>query len=472
MSLACIGSAGLLETDDGAPDCRCIDRAISILGDKGHRPRRVETVHLLTPTLRRRRLSMDFHWESDEAFGNDMHRLLPLLVLPKGLLFDLDVSVDGERARVATRFTDAKIASATVIRAAQRLSGDGSLPPQGARDLIEEICRDFPDTEGSAAKAVRDLGIDGIVQEFHTVHFCKLDDASKRWWLEASQHADWRRLVETFADRFIMTIEIPGDAPAPRSVKIDRLEAASESEDPWMAAMMSDPILFNYTTVKFFDAGRCRSEHFRVTAPEGIYFSDPLLDVPRGVGFMDQSSGDRLVFYSNELPRGDVTAGGALWPTREDFVTPALFISTFALFVLIAGSVAQAILLWLGGFDVVDHLAGQADAVVALFFIAPSVALAFSSGTGMGALRWNLTRAWRGRAIRATMAVAPASLTLVLDSAYTRGYWAAIEWGVLALWSFFFWSALVIRWRQSQAAEAEAKLLADRRITYDLPEPE
>lgn len=463
--------------------------------------RRVELLSLLSPTLRERRVSLLVSPRGSKSAaehvagcaGDHEDVYLPFMIVPKALGFDLDASVDEERAVVVSRSIDSVIAAMHLVDLALT-SSNGALaqPGEGVVRFLQEICESFPDQEGTACRKVSLRGAQSLFHPTMAREVARLDRAEIRWVATALDSPAWSSELELFARCYVLVYEVRKAREA-RLLKLRALENAQMSRDNKREEDAFEEYPYPRTTARFFDMSRSASTHLRIAAPEQMFIADAILRSKDGLrmsSVVDQSSTDRLVFYGSNMQSGDSVAEFYLMPETRDFITPAKFISIVSFYAMLTVAVVQFVCAvrehrllyqlgmhhtwgWLstGQYDLVDHVSSEAEAALALVMLLPSALLSQLLLLSQDRLRWNSMRGYRIPAVISTLPLIVLSVLTIADFPSYKGYGAAIVWLMAAC------VTLVCRngWMRGFEAHISStylisRLQSDFRFTSPVPE--
>lgn len=386
-----------------------------ILTDRDVVRRRIEVIRFESAVLRERKISLDVSmrnvWrcygmspDSSVAIRPNLLRV-PLLFQPKSLIFDFDLLVNGRHAPVEARFDDASLAT-TILVALGYEDTCGQRAPAGAQEFLRELCLGLPSEppEASLADRVMQFGLASVLES----DAVGLDDSSRAWLLVASNSRRWVALAERLASEYLVVASLPASRDDACLVKLRRLESRADSDAPDFAEEVEPPA--TPVTVRIFGAGRARSEHFRVVAPSGMFFAAgylfPVDDAPL-FRYYDQQAFDRLVFYTNSAPDGELVVSASLYPVRRDFVTPARILTVVGFGILLAGTISGF------GNNELEKLSGAVEALAALSLFTPSAVLAYLLKPDDHEIKWIALRTWRRWAFSALLPLGVAVATLL-----------------------------------------------------------
>lgn len=367
------GPAGADVTEVSLPSPSLADVHRQIFFDRSTITRRVESVSFLPGVVRERRISLDV----DMALVLDVYRRaqvpvgdtvdVPLILQPKGLIFDFDISVDGHKSSAPARDLDSAITTDILLSLGESVLC-GEQAPAEARALVNRICYAFREQD-KFCEAVCSIGLANALGASDLG--ASPSDSARDWLLRAADSVRWGETLELAASNYLVVQRLPATS---RSVviKLRIVENAEEVPDADTTAIAATAPTIPLA-VTFTGTGLARSEHFRIAAPPGMFFAAGLL-LPRDEAnfrYISESAIDRQVYYTNLAPTTGLTAVAMVAPNKRNFVAPASII-TVAMFVFLA----------IGAFsgwyrDELTKLNASVEAIATIGFFVPGVAIAY-----------------------------------------------------------------------------------------------
>jgi hypothetical protein len=377
--------------------------------------RRVETVRLVASNVNERTTSVDLDLQNARELCSSVGVSLDCAVislLPKSLIYDFDLR---DAASTAVSALDRQVDSRAsmcllVALATSRKEGLPGLPlPSGEvwRCLYEHVYK-FPAIDTTPRNLAFALNIGS-----------ELQGADAAWWRTACLTSDWRDWLLRLGDMFMLMARV-GPAVDNCIYKFRRRSGRDPIRNHRIRQIMNGRTAPNRPlAIRLYDIGHAQSEHIHVIAPEGTFLSGGL---PAGRPSKDstyrrRSSRHELVFYTRDAKIGNLLLLANLWPEARGFVTPLRFISWYSTALLFVASAAQ-------GAGIARHISHSADALFALLFFAPSIALGYLYRPNEeNEIRWRLLVPARDYAGLTVISSLVACFSMLLPSS-GAGRWA------------------------------------------------
>lgn len=366
--------------------------------------RRVETVTHLDAQRIERRTTLDIDCAClrdlarDAGGGNATTLLVPIALLPKGLLLDIDVR-DKTGAVVPVSVSDRDSSAATALMLARLAEIPGVDPaqlnpaiPQKLYDIASAMPKDDEDDEDGASdwSALTEAhGDDVLVDLWRIDPSLTVSDADVEQWRDLFEDGEFSGLVLTFSLQYMLmsTIDVRDNDVC--TIKLRHVEVSELDSNNTLAERLG--LSAFYYLIDAPAVGRAAREHLRVVAPPGTFLqSVTLVDlsvdvesqykhlVPAfGAGrFQSRVTPERAVIYSKGLPEGSYSVMVALRPALGGFVRPAIFSVGASLLLIVGGLWEEASrgVLTSGRFSI--------EAAVAILLIFPSLSTAYIAGEG------------------------------------------------------------------------------------------
>ncbi|CAB4735097.1 unannotated protein [freshwater metagenome] len=411
--------------------------------------RRVETVTILSTSLRERRVSVDIDVTEvsrrARECGLDVEQpvCVPVSLLPKGLIFDFDARGNGgEPVSLANRAVDSEVAALLVVESAVHADPSLDEPPTSIGEILFMVTHSFPDED-----LIKGLGgADGtrVLENLSDYFGIPVDASDQSWWLQAWQQPQFSRDLRHFADHFVslVLLDLQGSS---QILKLRRLEQGSDSSRV-LAGDQVDPSDFSLAA---YDVGRAASDHLRVVAPPGTFFTDAWLVrlTPGVLTYSERTALDRLAFYTHGVEPGAHFVYAKLWPQRGGFMRPAKYLSGYGAAVLILGALAE----WWSS-ERWDHtrgflwqLSGVSDAAATLALTLPTILVAYIVRDGEHDVRSRLLARWRALALLSLVPLWCATITLLIDRENLLYWTLGVEWVALGLIALIIHAAIQIQ---------------------------
>jgi len=190
--------------------------------------------------------------------------VVPLALLPKTLLLDLDISDATDRAlSLVVSDHDATAAQAAILCLIGSHGVDVSTFSQDLLDNVYRICHTHPSTQD-----LRELTTGGHVPLWRLDPGSSADAAL---WEDLFHYPRFVEILETFTRSYMPMVSIPTGGGL-RLIKYRHLERQVPPQKQALRARLS---LDAYTQIYQTPAvGRCGREHLRFEAPEGLFLED------------------------------------------------------------------------------------------------------------------------------------------------------------------------------------------------------
>jgi hypothetical protein len=334
--------------------------------------------------------------------------LYPVCFLPKTLHYDFSLTVDGKAAPLVNRAVDTRIAVDVLVELGAS-HNQGERPPRIVLAVLEEIVAAFP--WSSDAERLRSPLARSVVEEGAEAGMIDPEVAATTWWRNAVADPAWSRLVTELAHNFILLVPLEATASGMSVVKVKSVEPLEPEGDQFLPLAEADGRLNFPVQVAFHGCGRAMSEHFRIAAPERMFFSGDLFSHV-DVNHWRRESKNAVVYYSDCLPQEQVTILAILSPEQRSFAVPAGVIPIVSTAALVLGKLFP---------DVLHQLSGRSTAVSATVLFLPSAALAYINKSDDHAMRWHALRFVRRLAWFSISPLLAAFFLLTPDSAVWPG---------------------------------------------------
>lgn len=433
--------------------------------------RRVESVSVLDDTFLERVTS--FTIDASAVHGL-VHRkrkrgeqstayYVPLSLLPKGLLLDFDVRAeDGCALPLAGRAVDS-MASARILAKHARPAGP---VPRSAKLALFRLAYDFPPTMTSPVPKEVFLRLDSDARSL-------LNGQGLAWWNRAVRIDAFCSGVIEFGTNFLALVPLRLEHGPQVVVKMRRLEEQSKSvlphlqrQTPWWRNRPGRSLL-----VPVHEIGRAKSEHIKLTAPSGTFFSDPMcLPLLGGhITYLQRSAGNRVTIYTTSHQRGNYWVLLTLWPIRTGFTRPAAYLTGYGAAVLWLGAVTDYLSSkwWPGSVSFLWTLRSHSEAVVTLLVVLPSILIAYIVREGEHETRNRLLKFWRELALASLVPLWGSSITSLLSPRLIRLRHLWPVWGSMAILDTIVFLLIMLQWYRLWLAGRRAARLARRNIGVD-----
>lgn len=440
----------------------------ALLREQGWIKRRVESVDLTGSDTIRRRVTFDLDMKllrkyaadaglPTEAAGTDAPVVyVPLAVLPKTLYLDLDVRDSRDNAvPLLTSDEDSRAAVGAVVAAAEIAGFNPGFVSDALVEHLFNIARAMPSDADIARMQ------SAVAAEPDAWHFSPEGpgDAQVHLWQQLMDNDDVADVVRDLTTRFMATIEVPlqGSTAVYKLAYTENLRTARRSfrkklDGVWQAGIEAPAI------------GTAGREHFRVSAPTGLTFSQvslvkidsPLL--PGNTRTADSSfhyrqrlAPDRAHIYTHGLPVGNYLVAITMQPPRAGFIRQGRALLFASALLLAAGALVE----WLS-----RRLDTSArEAAVVLLLVIPSLLLAMLAREGEHQLVSEVLRTPRG--ILGT----GAAINVLAGAFLALGYGQLvleISWTAAAVIVFACFGLLDRPYRRAEAAERVVVSNSDR----------
>lgn len=307
-------------------------------------------------------------WSESGPAGADV--LYPVCLLPKRLYYDFDLTVDGKSVPLVNHEVDVAYGVQALVERGIR-ANHGTSPPAPVLDYLGAVVGAFPwamdeatDSSSNPAREICEVGVVAATTPFD-------DQDSLTWWTTAIASPEWVELAEDLAHNFILLVSLDPD--------LDRVLVKTKAVEPAHAVsgLKAGALEFS-AEIEFHGCGRALSEHFRMTAPERMFFSGDYVSI-LDRAYLKQESKSRLNYYFTHLPRRELVVWATLSPDQRSFAVPAAVIAGVSFAVLTVGGVFDGVL---------NDLAGKSTAVGAMALFLPSAAVAYLNRGDDHELRW------------------------------------------------------------------------------------
>lgn len=424
-----------------------IELVCDLLNDPDWISRRVESVTVLSSTLRERRMSIDVSVSGLKSRVAQFYDSppasvrAPVAVLRKGLIFDFDVRDHrGHAVSLSSRTVDSALAQAVMCHTGseQRPARDRTTGVQANNDptdtieaLLYELAYQFEPLEDALILTRSDpaASLDALA----TAMGQTLTQEDYDWWTLAWGSPTFRHFVHLFAEHFLAVVEVRRSATN-GIFKIRRLEPASDSTWGEETGQSKD------LAIRFSELGRAASEHLRVIAPSGTFFTDPVLfrETPGEMEYEERIALDRVAIYAHGVEPGETILHLKIWPKRSGFMRPATFLSGYGALVLLLGGLAERITQSHWGDDqgFLWKLSGSAGVAMTLLVSIPTILIAYLVRDGEHDIRSALLARWRSTALVSLLPLWVAAVSIILDRKHLASWTLWTLWlaaGALAL---------------------------------------
>lgn len=429
-----------------------------------------------------RRVSLDLDGDRlislvESAGGSEIDTILiPIGLLPKGLLLDFDLrDASGSAVSLVTSRVDSQAAQASILALLDELGEDVHSYDASLLNHIYTIAREHP--------SEHDIGVlRGRVPSNQVCSWTlpgrQKDSAEYATWKGLFKRNAFVELLATFTVNFMPMMRFKL-SPGTTLVKYRQVERQEPSSASGLRARFSiDPYR---QLIPAPSIGRCSREHFRFDAPEGTFLEEfffperaskaPLVSLvsdlrPAGpdevFSYSSRVTPERGIIYSHDLSStgASYVATASLRPRVAGFLRLSQFTVFASALLLLAGTLSEFVT------QTLSSQSTQQDAAVAILAVVPSVMSAYLAHEGEHELLSELLRAprWAVAGSAAATIFASGAMVLQLDDPWLRWVWAsasAVCFAVLAL--------LVVVARASSIAYAETSLISARTFEDDLP---
>lgn len=449
---------------------------LAFLRDTRWVSRRVETVRFLNATTLERRITLDLDRAalgtiaSTAGLPPDADLCVPLAVLRKGLLLDLDLRTGDDRsAQIVTSDVDSRAAQAAAMAELEDAGVDITTLSKAIRRTIYDAARCTPtmhDVAVLTGAEADDLAVDSwaLVGDLSST-----EGDQDAWQDLLDSHDRFTELLTNFTLSFmLMTPLARNDLPG--LLKFRYIETQEPS-----AMLLRERLGLGafQTLVEAPSVGDAAREHLRIECPAGVAFQSAhlwSLDGSLQAGqhlqagrstltYQKRVGHQRAAVYTSQLPRRGLYA-----LALEMRANPSGFLRRSQYFVgvtaamLAAGSVAE--FCW----KTLKSLSHAAEPTVALLLLVPTVLLAFVAREGDHQILGDLLRLPRLiiASIGFATLVSAASIVLELNDEALGWIWAAS-----ALWCVIVavWLRIVV-WLANRASHRVAETQG---VTVEVP---
>lgn len=401
--------------------------------------RRVETVRFLDSTRLERRVTLDINRgrlaevaARHPAAVNDGRILVPVALLAKGLLLDLDLRGNDEPLQVATSDVDSQAAAAALVRTLADEGVDVTKLPQSILSTILEVTKCSPSEQDVKV-------LNGESPDIKTVDAWKLEkdlhgnyEAETKQWRDLLSTYDsfWSRLG-TFTLLFMLMTEVEVDN-CPGIIKYRYVETQDLPDMDVNERLGLEPFV---TLVEAPGVASATREHIRIEAPPGVLFEDAYLwtldeRLPLGMDALPPAGIDRkyqrrvtqgrVAIYTAGMAQGNFAVALSMRANPTGFLRRSQYVIALAFFLLASGAIADVLWNTLG-----DIQNDQTDPTVALMLLVPTFLVAYVAREGDHQILGDLLRAPR-------FVVASTGLaTLLSATALVAG---VEDWWLTGLW--------------------------------------
>jgi hypothetical protein len=450
--------------------------------------RRVETVQLVDTSQVERSVTLDVDLGAlsrmaaeSHLFGNpqparrnNTDMLVPVTLLPKTLLLDLDIrDASGKSLSLATSGEDATAAQAALIAKLDRLGEAAAELPQVILDNLYRVARLDPSfgDEQVILRRTKD----------RRVHAWNLEDSaigSTEYilWLRLLGHRDFNELLSTFTLNYMPMIRLqPGDGSA--VIRYRHTERQQPPSKGWLDALSLDAYQQLIQAPSVGSGGR---EHLRFVPPEGLFVEEFYLTPPAtGAAndpqpaaivesvdpaprmYMSRVTPERGIIYTTGMERlsGACEAIALLRPRVTGFLRTAQYTVLLTTLLLIVGAIAQ----FLG--SRLSAAGTSAEAAATVLLIIPSTMSAFLAQAGEHELRSDLLRGPRVAVAASAAAAICAAGAMVLQ---ITSWCLGLIWATAALIGAVAYLLLLTICARSNTAFVQTSRLAGRTFAFDL----
>ena len=387
---------------------------LALLTDVDWLGRRVETVRFVNANTLERSISLDLDLprmgQIVAGAGGDTSRpvAVPLTVISKGLLLDLDLR-DGAGAALSVLSSedDARASQAAMLAELRRGGTDVSQLSPAILQTIYDAARSFPSE--ADVQSLRDpahvvsaieawqLAPDLSGAPGEAERWAKLLDTNENFW-------SW---MVNFTQRFMLMTHVDL-RNGPQLIKLRYIETQEPSHPGWREKLAIEPFL---AWLEAPAVGMAAREHIHVEAPDGLFFdNDAHLWELRGVidtakraepatgraTYEKRITPERIAIYTAGLRQGAYTVTLTMRPKVAGFLRASSLTVLMTALLLLAGAAAQ---IW--GHRLTPPVGISTEAAVALILVVPSIMSAYLAREGEHDLLSGLVR-WPRIAVAAT----------------------------------------------------------------------
>jgi|GEM_PF-5306669 len=441
---------------------------LAMLGHGSWLARRVETVSFLDSSRLEHRVTLDLDGrkirEIVRSSGGDPDQpiLVPLTILTKGLLLDLDLRAgDGRAMPVAVSDRDARAAQAAILAQLDEVGvGVGALSKAIRQSIFNAAYKRPSDADQEGLTYATDFEVEAwsLAQDLSS------PEGETARWADLFKYPEFFDLMVTFTLRFMLMASLTCTDEV-QIVKYRYVESQQPSELLLFERLGGEPFS---TLLPAPGVGNAAREHLRIDAPDGMFLESLYLwDVPGlltpGSRKIRPAQGarryerrlipERGVIYTSGLGRGEYYVALSMRPKVQTFLRPSQLTVLASFVFLVAGALAQTFGRRL------SSPSSNTEAAVALLLVVPSVMSAFLARAGEHQLLSDLLR-WPRLAVGAS-----AYISLLAGGAmvvHVAGTPLAIVWYVAAAITGLVLLLLVVVTRASGAAMRDVQRDADK----------
>ncbi len=413
---------------------------LALLQDVDWVQRRVETISFVGSRGFERRVTLDIDGERVRQIvrrsGGDLAApiLLPLTVLNKGLLLDVDVrDAQGKSLTVVTSDMDARAGQAALLACldTERHSAfDVATLSPAIRKTIYNAVRCFPSDDDRKVLSHPEDATESVAS-WELAEDLSGDPEDVRRWAEIlDQHEDFSSLLVNLTLRFMLMTPLHlADETVIIKYRYQEVQEPSQLR-------LRERLGFRTFTPMLVAApvvGTATREHCRLLAPDGMCLDSVYLwDVRGGLGpgerarpaagnerYQRRMTPERASIYTSGFK--DRAQTGAFWlafalrPKRSGFLVPAQVALFASILLLVAGAVSEL----LGGR--LHRASGDsAAAAVAILLVLPSLVSAYFANQGEHELLSELLRLPRLGVVLASFATLLAGGSLIVGLSGTE----------------------------------------------------
>jgi hypothetical protein len=409
--------------------------------------RRVETVRFLDSTRLERRISLDLDIEELGRLcatqnGASGRVLLPLIVLEKGLLLDLDITADAVGASIATSDDDSRAATGALLRTLVDANVDVSALSSSILRTIQNATRAMPSELD--LQVLRDGSAEaGTVDAWRLVEDPNLseqenEDEAATWTALLAANDDFWSLLRNFTKSFMLMTDVDLD-DLPRVIKIRYVETQDPAEMDLATRMGLAPYL---TLVEAPGVATAKREHLRIEAPPGVVieeaalwsiddrFDPGLRALPTSADrtYQRRLTLDRVAIYTAKAENSDYAVAVSMRANPSGFLRRSQYVLVLGFLMLTLGAIFELVQCTL-----TEIRTNNADPTVALLVLVPTLLVAYVAREGDHETLGDLLRVPR-LLVASTGLVTLASAVALVAGVPHRGL--ALTWLVAAVWVF------------------------------------
>lgn len=413
--------------------------------------RRVETVRFLDTSRLERRITLDLNAAELKQLATTCGVsatgtvLLPLIVLEKGLLLDLDLTVDGTSRPISTSDADSMAATGALVQTLSKAGVDVKKLPQSVLKTILNATRTMPGASDLEVLRVGYADV-GTVDAWRLVEDPNKSDQENEQDAEGwedlldANDAFWS-LLRNFTASFMLMTEVKlGEIP-----EILKIRYVETQDPPELGFLEKIGLAPYFTLVEAPGVTTAAREHLRIEAPPGVLLEEAALwsldeRLTPGQKALP-SSGDRTyqrrltlertALYTAKLPGSSFAVALSMRANPSGFLRRAQYVIGLGFLMILAGAVAQ--LAW---DTLTDVRRSNADPTVAMMLLVPTLLVAYVAREGDHQVLSDLLRAPRllvASTGLVTLACA-GGLVAGVPGAYLCGLWfASAAWCLVVL---------------------------------------